>query len=385
MERLSYLRSLPVAAALVLLLLVPAAASAQTPTTADSSHPGDRDGGWGAAFTMSNAVAGNSVISYLIGPGGNLTPAGNYSTGGTGTGSSLADQGALALTSDHRFLLVVNAGDNTISVFAVNHPSFHGPLLTLLDLVGSAGVQPISLTVHGPVVYVLNAGNSTTPGNIAGFVLGFWGKLHLLPGSSQPLSSSSSTGPAEIAFNPAGTVLIVTEKATSLIDAYPVGFWGIAHAPVVTMSNGSTPYGFAFSAGGALVVSDAGPGALSSYAVTSNGQLTVVSGSVPDYQAAPCWVAVSGPYAFTTDAHSNTISTYQVAWNGSLSLLASVAATTDAADTDMAIGGSHGQFLLVYDAGAGAIQEFAIGHDGSLALLHTVSSLPSTAEGMAAF
>jgi 6-phosphogluconolactonase len=178
---------------------------------------------------------------------------------------------------------------------------------------------------------------------------------------------------------------VVTEKDTSLIDTYPVGFWGIARPPIVTASNGSTPYGFAFSAGGSLVVSDAGPGALSSYSVAQNGHLTVVSGSVPDYQAAPCWVAVSGPYAFTTNAHSNTISTYQVAWNGSLSLLASVAATTAAADTDMAIGGSHGQFLLVYDAGAGEIQDFALGHDGSLTPLYAASSLPSTAEGLAAF
>ena len=385
MERLSPLRSLPVVAAFALLLLVPAVASAQTTTPADHGHPGDFGGGLGAVFTMSNAVSGNSVISFLLGPDGALTTAGTYPTGGIGTGVSLADQGALALTSDHRFLLVVNAGDNTVSVFSVNHPGSHGPLLSLRDVVSSAGVQPVSLTVHGPLVYVLNAGNATSPGNIAGFVLGFWGGIYPLPGSSQPLSTSSPTGPAEVAFSPTGSALVVTEKATSLIDVYPVNFWGIAQPPVVTASNGSTPYGFAFSATGALVVSDAGPGALSSYAVARNGLLAVVSGSIPDYQAAPCWVAISGPYAFTTDAHSNTISTYRVAWNGALSLLASSAATTGAADTDMAIGGSHGQYLLVYDAGAGEIQEFAIGHDASLSPLSAVYSLPSTAEGLAAF
>ncbi|HTP54894.1 MAG TPA: 3-carboxymuconate cyclase [Thermoplasmata archaeon] len=385
MERRSYLRSVTVAAAFALLLLVPAAASAQATTTASHDRSSDYGGGSGAAFTMSNAVAGNTVISYLIGPTGALTPAGNFTTGGTGTGVSLADQGSLVLTSDHRFLFVVNAGDNTVSVFAVNHPSPHGPLLTLLHVVGSGGVQPVSITAHGPLVYVLNAGNATNPGNIDGFFLGFWGQLFPLPRSSQPLSSAAPTGPAEIAFNPSGTVLVVTEKGTSLIDAYPVSFWGIAQPPVISTSNGSTPYGFAFSAGGSLIVSDAGPGALSSYSVAHNGHLTVVSGSIPDFQAAPCWVAVSGSYVYTTDAHSNTISTYQVAWNGALTLLASDAATTAAADTDMAIAGSHGQFLLVYDAGAGEIQEFSIGHGGSLALVATASMLPATAEGMAAF
>jgi 6-phosphogluconolactonase (cycloisomerase 2 family) len=298
---------------------------------------------------------------------------------------SLADQGALVLTQDHQFLFVVNAGDNTVSVFAVHYPAPHRPILALVDVVGSQGVQPVSVTVHGPFVYVLNAGNATDPGNIAGFFLSPGGQLFPIPHSSQPLSTSSPTGPAEIAFNPSGTVLVVTEKATSLIDAYPVSFWGVARPPVVTPSNGSTPYGFAFGNQGTLIVSDAGPGALSSYDVARNGQLTVVSGSVDDGQLAPCWVAVAGPYAFTTNAHNNTISTYHVGWDGTLTLVAAVAASTGAADTDMAIGGSHGQYLLVYDAGAGEIQNFAIGSDGSLASAYSVSSLPATAEGLAAF
>jgi 6-phosphogluconolactonase len=381
MRQASPLLSIPAAAALLFVLLVPAAASAQ----ATSAAPfGPAHEGGGAAFTMSNAVAGNSVLAYALGADGQLTPAGNFSTGGTGTGVSLADQGSLVLTPDHRFLFVVNAGDNTVSVFSVQ-PDSRGPLLTLVDVVSSQGVQPVSLTVHGPFVYVLNAGNATTAGNIAGFFLTPWGQLYPIPGSSQPLSTSAPTGPAEIAFNPAGTVLAVTEKGTSLIDTYPVSFWGTARPPFVTPSNGSTPYGFAFSAAGALIVSDAGPGALSSYQVSRDGQLTVVSGSVGDGQMAPCWVAISGSYAFTTNAHSSTISTYQVGWGGTLTLLVPIAASTGAADTDMAIGGSHGQYLLVYDAGAGEIQDFAIGSGGSLASAYSVASLPATAEGLAAF
>ncbi|MGP8078140.1 MAG: lactonase family protein [Thermoplasmata archaeon] len=382
MRRPSHLWAVPAAAAFVLLLLVPAAASARSTNTPQF---GGNHGDAGAAFTMSNAVAGNVVIAYGIGPQGQLTPAGNYSTGGTGTGSSLADSGSLALTSDHRFLLVVNAGDNTVSAFAVHTPDSWGPALTLVARVGSGGVQPVSVTVHGPFVYVLNAGNSTTAGNIAGFYLGFGGSLNPIPGSRHPLSTSAPTGPAQISFNPWGRVLVVTEKATSLIDAYPVSFWGVAGAPVVTPSNGSTPYGFAFGPQGTLIVSDAAIGALSSYSVAPNGDIRVVSGSVPDGQAAPCWVAVSGSYAFTTNAHGSTISTYQVGWGGTLTLVDAVAATTGAADTDMAIAGSHGQYLLVYDAGAGEIQEFAIGNGGALTAQYAVSSLPSTAEGLAAF
>lgn len=380
MKRPSVVWLIPAAA--LVLLLVPAAAAAQ-PTTASalSASPGSG----GDVFTMTNAVSGNQVLAFHIGPFGALIPLGTFSTHGTGTGVSLADQGALVLTSDHHYLLVVNAGDNTVTVFQV-HPAGNGPVLTFVDRVGSRGEGPVSLTTHGPIVYVLNAGDATHPGDIAGFLLADGGFLLPLPGARQPLSTSAPTGPAEVAFNPSGTVLVVTEKSTSLIDAYPVDSRGIAQPPVTIASYGSTPYGFAFSPGGALVVSDAGPGALTSYSVAADGQLTVISGAVMDGQLAPCWVAVAGEqWAFTSNAHSGTISTYHVATDGTLSLSSAVAATTGPADTDLAIGGSHGQYLFVYDAGAPQIQEFLIGSGGSLTPAYAVYSLPPATEGLAAF
>ncbi|MGP8072466.1 MAG: lactonase family protein [Thermoplasmata archaeon] len=380
MKRPLALWLIPAAAAL--LLLVSASASAQAPIAPTlASAPG----AGGAVFTMSNAVAGNTVLAYEIGPESALIPAGHFGTRGTGTGSSLADQGALALTSDHRYLLVVNAGDNSVTVFAVHAPSPVQPILSFVDRVASRGVEPISLTVHDQFVYVLNAGSPTVPGNIAGFLLADHGLLLPLPGARQPLSTSTPVGPAEVSFNPAGTVLVVTEETTSLIDTYPVNFRGIAQAPVVTASNGSTPYGFAFSHGGSLIVSDAAIGALSSYSVVRDGTLTVVSGSIPDGQAAPCWVVVSGSYAFTSNAHGATITSYQIGAGGSLSVAVDVAATTGAADTDLALGGSHGQYLEVYDAGAAELQEFRIGAGGTLTPLYAVFSLPPAAEGLAAF
>lgn len=370
-----------VPAAALLLLLIPAAVSAQSTAAPASAGP---SGAGGDVFTMTNAVSGNQVLAFHIGPYGALIPAGRFSTHGTGTGASLADQGALTLTSDHNYLLVVNAGDNTITVFHVNM-AWNGPVLTFVDRAGSRGDVPVSLTTHGPLVYVVNAGNATRPGNIAGFRL-VNGYLQPIPGSRQPLSTSAPAGPAEVAFNPAGTVLVVTEKNTNVIDAYPVNERGVAQPPVTAASNGSTPYGFAFTPRGTLVVSDAGPGALSSYSVATNGQLTVVSGSIGDGQLAPCWVAIAGEHwAFTSNAHSSTISTYWVASDGALTLKSAIAATTGPADTDLAIGGPHGQFLFVYDAGAPQIQEFAIGTGGTLTPLYAVYSLPPATEGLAAF
>jgi 6-phosphogluconolactonase len=383
MKRPSALWWIPVAAAV--LLLVPLAASAQAPTSPPAMAP--PTGAGGSVFVMSNAVAGNVVIAYHIGPGGALVPVGHFATRGTGTGASLADANSVVLAKDHRFLLVVNAGSNTVTVFRVHPPGSGSPLLTFVDRVRSGGVSPVSLAVHGSVVYVLNAGNGTVAGNIAGFLLADHGLLLALPRSAQPLSSSAPTGPAQVGFNPAGTVLVVTEKSTNEIDTYAVNARGIAQPPTFTTSNGTTPYGFAFDPNGALVVSDAASDALSSYTVAGTGALTLVSGSVADGQTAPCWVAVApnGTIAYTSDAHSNTISSYAVGPGGALTLIASSAAATGAADTDLAVAGTHGQYLFVTDAGAAEIQEFRIGSTGSLTLLDTVSALPTAVEGMAAF
>lgn len=368
--------------AVLLMVLVPAATLAAPVASAGSGAAS-----YGAVFTMTNNASGNAVWAYALGSGGALIPAGHFPTHGHGTGASLADQGALALSAGHQWLFVVNAGSDSISVFQVRAPAASGALLSYAGTVGSHGFDPVSLTTGGARLYVLNAGNATVPGNIAGFAVSSHGRLAFLPGSNEPLSATSPTGPAEIAFDPSGTALVVTEKATSEIDAYPVGASGVAGRPTTTASNGSTPYGFAFTPDGVAVVSDAGPGALSSYSVSAHARVALVSGSVGDNQTAPCWVVIAagGRVAYTTNADSDSISTYDVARNGTLTLAASVGASTAKTPTDLALSMGPVRALFVHDAGAGEIEEFAIGSHGALSLSYAVAGLPATAVGLAAF
>ena len=113
----------------------------------------------------------------------------------------------------------------------------------------------------------------------------------------------------------------------------------------------------------------------------------LVSGSVLDSQSAPCWVVVAedGQYAYTSNAHSASISTYRIAHDGALTLQASVGATTGTGPTDMAATTSDGRYLLVYDSGAGEIDEFSLGSGGTLTEVASVYGLASTAEGLVAF
>src|SRR6185436_4443960 len=70
----------------------------------------------GAVYTATNSVNGNSVLVFDRTADGGLTYVNAFSTGGQGSGNGLGNQGGLALTADGKFVLVVNAGSNDISV-----------------------------------------------------------------------------------------------------------------------------------------------------------------------------------------------------------------------------------------------------------------------------
>src|SRR5262245_20627505 len=103
-------------------------------------------------YTMSNAATGNEILAFTLGPEGNLQPAGTFATGGLGTGGGLGNQGGIVLDPSDKWLFVVNAGSSTISSFQVTETG-----LTLVDTKPSGGFRPISLSVFGNWLYVLNA------------------------------------------------------------------------------------------------------------------------------------------------------------------------------------------------------------------------------------
>jgi len=327
----------------------------------------------GAVYTIDNAASGNNVIRYDRDANGALTLDGMFSTHGLGTGSHLASQGAVVLTENDRWLLVVDAGSNEISVFKV------GCTLTLTDKVCSDGTMPVSITMHDNLVYVLNGGG--TP-DIAGFYLSNNGKLYPIHGSVRPLSRVANSQPEQIGFNNDGKVLVVTEVAANIIDTYRLNWAGVAYGPITHTSNGPGPYGFAFNENGYLVVSEAGSGTLSSYRVNENGGLKLISGSVPDFGLAPCWVAIGNHgLVYASNAHGGTISDYMIMNNGKLVLISSVDANVNIPALDLAF--SVGDQYL-YSLNGNNITGFWVHHDGSLTQVTSVSGVPSSAAGLAA-
>ena len=332
----------------------------------------------GAVYTQTNSPSGNAVLAFARGADGSLTAAGTYPTGGMGTGASLGSQGAVTLSRDGNQLFVVNGGSNSVSAFRVRPDG--------LDLAGtfpSGGDRPISVCVRKGLAYVLNAGGVP---NISGFIALGDGWMPI-PGSTRALSPGAA-GPAQVGFNPSGDFLLVTEKASNTIDAFPIGAGGLAGIPVTSPSVGSTPFGFDFDDRGYLLVSDAG-NAASSYSVAADGHLTPITAPVPTNQAAPCWLVASknSKFAYTANAGGGTISGFDVDRNGGLTLL-------DASGASATLGGgSHpldeavsvnGQFLYVLTDGFHSVTGYAIGTDGSLTPAGSVGGLPVGALGLAA-
>ena len=331
--------------------------------------------GPGAVFTLINAAGGNAVATYARGADGSLSWMGSASTGGLGAGAGLGSQGALALSDDGRWLFAVNAGSNDISAFRVTPRG-----LELTSRVASGGIRPISLTVHGDVLYALNAGGD---GNISGFRVGNDGALAPLAGSTRSLSGSA-VGPAQVSFSPTGAWLVVTEKTTNRLDIYGVGSDGLVADLSTAPSAGGTPFGFAFGHGDELFVSEAA-GSASSYIVGDAG-LTVASGAVLTHQGAPCWAVVTknGKFGYTANAQGGSISGFAIANDGSISLIDADGRTAvvGAGNIDLAI--SENSRYLYELNGNRSISGFRVEADGHLTAVGNVAGLPASTVGLVA-
>jgi 6-phosphogluconolactonase len=343
----------------------------------DAAVTGDLDGP-GAVYTLTNQVGGNAVAVFTRGADGRLTAAGTVATGGTGTGASLGSQSAVTLSDDGRWLFAVNAGSNDVSVFSVSPAG-----LALASRTASGGTLPISLTVHGDLLYVLNAGGT---GNISGFAVATSGALTAIAGATLPLSGPS-VGPAQVAFSPDGRRLVVTEKNTNRLDLYAVDANGVASGPTTTPSAGGTPFGFSFGLRNELFVSEAA-GSASSYDLDATGGLSLVSGGVLTHQGAPCWAVVTndGRTGFTGNG-AGSVSAFAIAPNGTISLVDANGGTAliGAGINDIALSHNSRYLYVLQTGGAQAIHAFRVQADGHLTALGPIAGLPTGTRGLAAF
>lgn len=337
--------------------------------------------GPGHVFTSTNDAAGNAVLVYERGLVGTLQLVLTAPTGGNGTGAGLGSQGALAFSTDHKYLFVVNAGSNSLSTFLLSSKG-----MQLMSTVASGGTAPISVAERSGTVYVLHSG-------VGAKLVGFQnveGQLTPLADGVRTLSDDTiDVGPAEVSFDPLGRTVMVTEKNTSQIDTWRAAPDGTLGAILVTPSAGATPFGFVFDPAGHAIVSEAKGGAdgsgASSYRFAGKAPQTpvVVTASLGTGQAAACWSAATpdGHWAFTANAGSGSISSFAIDGKGALTLAQAQAEVVDGSHPiDMAVSPT-GRRLFVLNTGSGNIASFALGGQGRLQPLSSVD-VPLTAAGL---
>lgn len=328
-----------------------------------------------AVFVQTDNLAGNTIVAYDRGTDGTLTQAGTYATGGLGgqligsVADHLGSQGSLALDREAGLLYAVNAGSNTISVFAVR-----GDRLALRQVIDSGGAFPVSIAVRGRLVYVVNAENGAS---LQGFVR-FGERLFPLPGSHRGLGLDPTATPqfvntpGQVAFSADGRQLVVTTKANgSDIDVFRVGPFGqLSAAPTVNPEPGAVPFAISLDRQGHLVIAEAGTNSVATFALARDGHVQQLA-SVPTTQRATCWIVRSGDHFYVSNAGSSTLSTVQGSDDGtSLTLLGQTA--TDGGTIDAATA-ADGRYLYVQAGVAGNVDAFSVAADGSLTALGSVT------------
>jgi hypothetical protein len=259
--------------------------------------------------------------------------------------------------------------------------------LRLASVVSSGGALPVSIAVHGSLVYVANAGPADS--SYAGFRLAPWGRLIPVPGSTVALPSAAQ--PGDVLFNGTGSKLIGTRVGTSQIDSFTVGRSGrLTPAPGSPFTaQGLGPFGSQFrpTDPGQLFVSNAhngtGLGTVSAFTDSRAGVLTSIGSSpVADQQTAPCWVTITpdGRYLFAVNTGSGTISRYSIAAGGALTLLGStaVAASGGVGAVDPGLS-PDGRFLYVNESKIASVGAFAVSGGNLTELPGSPTSLPAGA------
>jgi 6-phosphogluconolactonase len=357
----------------------------------------------GAVYTETNAAPINEVVVFNRSANGTLTQRQRVPTGGTGGPSPacasppglgvcpIADgQGEVNLSPDGRIVFAVNAASNTISSFLETSIG-----LVLIDRQPSGGSYPVSLDSRGNTLYVLNQ----VSGTIAGFHFARNGQLTAIPGSVRSLATPGPAGAAaQVSFDRTGRYLAVTERATSLIDIFPVTN-GVAGTAIghPAPAGASTPFGFAFDSFDRLVASDAlsqKTGAATTYMAPAAGLAAIDTKSTNG--GAPCWVVITpdSRFVYISNTTTKTIARYALGIGGTLTLLGLTPTLGTPPGpiqfpTDEALS-RDGRFLYVlipsvFGGPISRIDAYRIGRDGSLTLLgSTPANMPPGASGLAA-
>jgi len=344
-------------------------------------------------YTVGNEADKNEVIAFDVDRRGNPFEIGRFDTQGTGTGARLGNQSALTTDASDRWLFAVNPGDGSLTSFRLQPDG-----LQFVNRVDSGGTRPLSVTVFGTLVYVLNEGDGTSENpklrydNISGFRFTGGGVLVPIPDSTRIIDKTQLTSPAQVGFNKSGTVLLITEKATNTLTTFLVKSNGKpAATPLKRPSAVPTPFGFAFGDRDYVFITEANEGDVgvtASYRVNrETGEVSSLVDSINQGNAT-CWTVLSNDQTigYSTNTGSGTISLYRINFDGTLDTffnsVRGVEITTGTGVRD-AVLTQDNQNLLTINNTDEEIRGFFVNRSGAISPRGT-APIPDSATGLMA-
>jgi hypothetical protein len=294
--------------------------------------------------TASNNASANQLL--VFDPGGNLV----QTVSAQGLGGVGGNAGGIEAWGN--LVAVVNFGSQSVSLFERMRTGF-----TMLESIPTAS-SPVSVAFNANHLYIL--GTTTV-------------ESHRMYGSdiSQNADGVVTLLKADGSAAQVGVVdnqLVITEKSNTIETVGLLNDGAVTGSPVLAQNipaNVNAPFGLV-TRGNDAYVTIAHANEIS---LVRNGQVLTVTGS--GTQSAPCWLALAGPFLFSSNSPSMSVSRYAV-YGQKIVQDAAVAAQLKGAPTDIAA--AAGWVAVVDGNGTNShLSIFVTDEDGNLTLQNAVT------------
>ncbi len=381
-------------------------------------------------YVATNKADMNTIMAYKMMKDGSFMPH-EYKSGGKGTGDlevpalkkdpthplangddPLISAYGVTVTKDMKNLLVVNAGDASVSMFKINPDES----LMLVNTVKIHDKFPLSVAESNGNVVVASVGATNGEGSIEAMQIQD-GKLISVPNSKRDLKARPST----VKFSSDGLFVVLTELVTGKVKSYAFASGTLSKEPISVVDLPredakrfqAIPVGFDIQPsqnGDIVAVSEARfltpdfklreepnktpqspkyswqTGSISTLMLSKDGRLKLVSKdvltgkSMEDGEIANCWVEFSkdGSKLWAANALSSSLSLFEIAKDGSAKL-AKVVTYKEPKEleflSDMKLN-QKGDMLFQLVGNMGKVLVLKVDESGDLKLMKTLESLP---------
>jgi len=286
---------------------------------------------------------------------------------GTIAGGASVSSVAVRCAPVVRFVLVADKSDNSVGTFALDAASGR------LRYAGksAAGMQPVSIATDagGKWAYVANAGDGT----VSQYAVDGNGRL----GALSPATVTVGAGLAAVALDPDGTHAYAV--ASGGVAQFAVGSDGkLSPLSPATVSAGAAPAAIVVEPSGRFAYDANGDGTVSQFSVGADGTLAALAPATVAAGMGPSGIAVdpTGHFLYVTNAGGKSVSPYSIGSDGTLtplpdSVLAGTGATSPIVDPS-------GKYAWVANPGDKTVSQYSIGSDGALTPAATATTAAGT-------